>query len=329
MHVATPYAKPTADAPAPSAVLDAEKSDLGGGGYLEELLAHGLLVSTGVEGLYGRSAVFEDVVEHISALVGAWGSDRPVEVLRFPPAMSRKLLEDSGYLRNFPDQVGSVFTFCGNDRDHSRLLRCLDKQEDWTESLSMTRVVMTPVACYPVYPVMAARGPLPQEGRTIDIFSYCFRHEPSFEPERMQLFRQREFVRMGTPLQIEEFLQEMIGLAKETIQALGLPATIAVASDAFFGRTGKVVADSQRHQRLKFELLIPAINPDKPTACCSFNNHTDCFGKIWQILGATGEVAHTGCCGFGLERIALSLFRHHGFDIDGWPESVRATLWPT
>lgn len=295
--------------------------------YLDQLLEHGLLISTGVDGLYGRSAVFEDVVERLSALIGAWGVGRDVEVLRFPPAMSRTLLEKSGYLRDFPDLAGTVFTFCGSDGDHRRLLSCIDRQEDWSDSQRISRIVMTPVACYPAYPVIAARGPLPPEGKTLDIFSYCFRHEPSLDAERMQLFRQREFVRLGTPEQVEAFRQDWIGHAEKMMRALDLPATIGVANDPFFGRAGRIMADSQRNRQLKFELLIAEINPDKPTACGSFNNHTDRFGKIWGIRTDTGAVAHSGCCGFGLERLALSLFKRHGFDVHAWPATPRAALW--
>jgi len=52
-------------------------------------------------------------------------------------------------------------------------------------------VALTPATCYPVYPVMAARGPLPEGGRVFDLQSYCFRHEPSEDPARMQMFRIR------------------------------------------------------------------------------------------------------------------------------------------
>ena len=39
---------------------------------------------------------------------------------------------------------------------------------------------------------------------------------------------------------------------------------------------------------------------------------------------ADGEVAHSACVGFGMERIALALFRTHGLDPATWPVSVRA-----
>ena len=38
---------------------------------------------------------------------------------------------------------------------------------------------------------------------------------------------------------------------------------------------------------------------------------------------ADGEVAHTACVGFGMERIALALFRTHGLDPERWPRRVR------
>ncbi|MEK6348912.1 MAG: amino acid--[acyl-carrier-protein] ligase [Burkholderia sp.] len=295
--------------------------------YLDDLLEAGLLLSTGVDGLYGRSAVFEDVVERVNALIGRWGDGRPVEVLRFPPAMNRTILEESGYFRHFPDQIGSVFCFSGDEVRHQRLLACLDRQEDWTEDVRPTRLAVTPVACYPVYPIMAARGRLPAGGRLIDIFSYCCRHEPSREPERMLMFRQREFVCLGTAEQVQAFREDLIDYAKAAIALLGLPWSIELANDPFFGRIGTFMANSQRQRALKFELLVTGINPDKPTACGSFNYHLDRFSALWKIETATGETAHTGCCGFGLERLALGLFRHHGFDPEAWPASVRQVLW--
>ncbi len=64
----------------------------------------------------------------------------------------------------------------------------------------MTDLVLTPAACYPVYPAIAARGRLPAGGVTIDAGgSYVFRHEPSRDPARMQMFHQREIVRIGEP----------------------------------------------------------------------------------------------------------------------------------
>ena len=84
---------------------------------------------------------------------------------------------------------------------------------------------------------------------------------------------------------------------------------------------------SQRDQELKFELLIPVNDGNGPTACMSFNYHQDHFGAGWDIHTHDGEIAHTACVGFGMERVALALFKHHGLEVEAWPRAVRAALW--
>jgi seryl-tRNA synthetase len=304
--------------------------------FRDELLAAGLLIDTGENGLYGRSQVFEDVVDRLNVAITHLGSDQDAEVLRFPPAMRRTDFEDSEYLKNFPQLAGSIHSFCGNDAGHMRLLRCLDdamknsdddRDAEWMEQQKPTRVVLTPAACYPIYPVVARRGRLPANGSTIDVLSYCFRHEPSLDPARMQMFRQREYVRLGNPEQVMAFRQMWVERGSLLISLLKLPVDVDLANDPFFGRGGKIVADSQRAQALKFELLIPVANPESKTACLSFNYHMDHFGGIWKIECDDGSTAHTGCVGFGMERITLALLRHHGLDVNAWPDEVRALLW--
>jgi seryl-tRNA synthetase len=73
-------------------------------------------------------------------------------------------------------------------------------------------------------------------------------------------------------------------------------------------------------------MVIPVANA-QPTACLSFNYHQDHFAHTWGVRLADGGPAHTGCVGFGLERIALALFRHHGLQPQAWPAEVRQALW--
>ena len=295
--------------------------------YLAQLVQQGLLIPTGVDGLYGRSGVFEDVVERFDKLITKWGGGDGAEVMRFPPAINRQFFEESEYLKSFPQLAGTVHSFIGNERDHLALLDKLEKKEDWTLGQKATQVVMTPAACYPIYPTMAKRGPLPKDGRLVDVYSYCFRHEPSLDPARMQLFRMREYVRLGTPLQVMDFRQLWLDRGQKLMASLNVPLKIEVANDPFFGRAGKMLAVNQRDQNLKFELLIPITSETQPTACLSFNYHQDHFGQLWHLKTDAGEVAHTACVGFGMERITLALFKHHGFDVAKWPAAVRDILW--
>jgi seryl-tRNA synthetase len=294
--------------------------------FLGELIAAGHFIPMGIDGLYGKSAVFEGALERVNSLIGQYGADQNAEVMRFPPAISRQTFESSEYLKTFPHFAGTIHCFCGDDQDHRRVLEAVAEGRDWTEGQKSADLVLTPAACYPAYPVIGKRGPMGPKGVTLDLLTYCFRHEPSLEPTRLQLFRQREYVRMGTADQVLDFRAHWQAVGEKLIRSLQLPMDIDVANDPFFGRTGRVLAMSQREQRLKFELLVPVNSVESPTACVSFNYHMDHFGLIWNLRTSDNEVAQTACVGFGLERITLALFRHHGLDPQAWPAEVRAVL---
>ncbi len=295
--------------------------------FLDRLFDSGLLIDTGVDGLYGRSGQFEDVISAFERLIDTFGGADGAEVIRFPPGMNRAFFETSGYMKSFPQLAGTVHSFCGNELDHMSLLKCMEVGDDWTKDQQATDIVLTPAACYPLYPTVAKRGAIPEDGALYDLQSYCFRHEPSKDPARQQLFRMREYVCMGSEKHVTDFRQSWMDRGVEMMKAVGLDVTIDVANDPFFGRAGKMLANNQRDQNLKFELLIPITSTAKPTACMSFNYHQDAFGTKWGLNFADGRVVHTACVGFGLERIALALFHTHGLDTKEWPESVRKALW--
>ena len=49
------------------------------------------------------------------------GADQEATSVRFPPVMPWATFEKNGYLESFPDQMGSVHTFRGDERDHAEL----------------------------------------------------------------------------------------------------------------------------------------------------------------------------------------------------------------
>jgi seryl-tRNA synthetase len=295
--------------------------------FSAELVERGLLVETGVPGVYGRGGDFEDVREALAALVTRRGAAEEPEQLRFPPLLPRHDLETVGYLKSFPHLAGSVFAFDGSEEQAAEQYDRACRHEDWSEFQSMTDLVLTPAACYPVYPAIAARGRLAPGGVTVDAGSaYVFRHEPSGDPARMQMFHQREIVRIGEPEQVADWRERWRNRAVEMLRGIGLDAKLDIATDPFFGRSGRMLAASQREQELKFEVSVPIAGPE-PTAVASFNYHQDHFAAAYGIEMADGSGAHTACLGFGLERIALALFRAHGLEVGAWPGQTRSELW--
>ena len=293
-------------------------------GHLEGLAAH-LFQPSGVDGVYGRTGAYESVVDALTALITRHRPDR-AEVFRFPPVMSRASLEKQGYLHSFPNLVGAVSCLEGTERQITASAAKDETGGSWTEDLKPSDLVLSPAACYPVYPIAAARGLVPDEGYIFDVASDCFRHEPSKSLDRFQTFRMREYVRIGTPEQIQEFRQPWIIRAQQIADSIGLRYKIDTASDPFFGRVGAMMAASQLQQALKFELLVPILSEEKPTACMSFNYHREHFGEVWGLHNREGQVLHTGCVAFGMDRLAVALFASHGPRTEDWPHSVREAL---
>jgi seryl-tRNA synthetase len=294
------------------------------GAFRRELLAAGLLVPMGVRGVFGRGAAFERAIARFDALVTrAAVSPRP-EVMRFPPVFSRADYEKIDHIRSFPDLMGSLHTFAGGDEEHRDLLGKFERREDWSRDLSASQVMMTPAVCYPLYP--AASGTLPAGGRRVDLQGYAFRHEPSDDPARMQIFRMHEVVRLGTPAEALEHRDLWLDQGREVFASVGLEVERVVANDPFFGRGGRVQKAMQREQNLKYEFVVPICSTEQPTAIGSCNYHLDHFGAAFGIRTHDGAVAHSACVGFGLERVALALFKTHGFRLESWPREVRDVL---
>jgi len=255
----------------------------------------------GVDGVYARTELYTHLVERLEGYITRQ-RDPKAEIMRFPPVMSRLQLEKSGYLKSFPNLLGCVCALHGSEASIRSAVDRYDEGGDWTTSVTSSDLVLSPAACYPVYPIVATRGPLPAGGLQFDI------------------------VRIGSPQEILEFRESWMARAPRLAGDLSLPFTIDVANDPFFGRVGQVMAVSQRQQALKFELLIPYYPGASPTACMSFNYHREHFGQVWGIHDDKGELAHTSCVAFGIDRLAVALFAIHGLELLKWPAVTRTAL---
>lgn len=292
--------------------------------FYDGLVSHGLVIPTGVQGGYGRGAAFEKILRGFNDLVSRTAQGDGAEELMFPPIVARRLIEKVGYMNSFPQLAGSVHSFFGNEAQAREITARTEAGERWEDLLDITEVMLTPAACYPVYPIFS--GLLPHGGRLVTVLNWVYRHEPSEEPTRLQSFRMREFIRVASSDDVVQWRNDWLQRSLALLRGLGLDAKSDVASDPFFGRAGKMMAANQVDQRLKFEILVPVISEEKPTAICSFNWHQDHFSGKFGIRNADDTLASTACLGFGLERVTLALIKTHGFDPAQWPEAVRRQL---
>jgi seryl-tRNA synthetase len=294
--------------------------------WQQDLVDEGLLIRSGLDGLYGRSGAFEAVVGGLETVIQRVGRDQDAPVVRFPPVMPRATFEQTDYLRSFPDMTGSVHTFTGNDKDHAALLQALDDGRDWTEALVPAETMLCSAVCHPLYPTISTE--LQAGGARWNVYGYVFRHEPSIDPARMQCFRQYEYVYVGEPEGATAHRNLWRDRGLELLAGLGLDVHAEVANDPFFGRLGRMLAANQQDEELKFEIVAATSPAQRQTAITSANCHQDHFGQTFGLRTADGDVAHSACVGFGVERITLALLWAHGLHPSGWPAKVREQLWP-
>ncbi len=293
--------------------------------FRNELLEAGILIATSVPGVYGRSGVFESIITGLDSLLSQMAAPLNARVLRFPPVYPRVDFERTDYIASFPDLSGVVSSFERGDKEHAALLSARAEGEAWDSWLDPTDVVLTPAICHPLYATLEGR--LPEGGGLYDLAGYGFRHEPSEDPMRMQSFRMREFVFVGSPDAAQLYRDTWLDRAINTLASLGLAVDAVAANDPFFGRAGRMLVNAQLRENLKVEIIVPLYGDlHEGTAIASANCQRDHLTAAFGILTHDGETAHGSCVAFGMERTALALLRTHGLNPALWPAGVRGML---
>ena len=192
------------------------------------------------------------------------GAQCQPEVMRFPPVLSRAHYRTNRSPRDFPEPDGlGAHASPATTEDHRELIAQARRRARTGRAASATEVMLTPAACYPLYPT--ATGTLPQGGRTVDLLSFVFRHEPSDDPARMQIFRMREYVRLGTPDQALEH-RDRLARARPGDACARSASTCSRSSPTIrsSAAAASVMAATQREQELKYELVVPIASAEEP-----------------------------------------------------------------
>ena len=244
-------------------------------------------------------------------------------MLRFPPVMSRRQLEVSGYLKAlrratqlcvvYTERRADVFSAVDPRRERRRLDRSGDHRRSRAKS-----------------------------GRVLPCLSACSRTRRRAGRRlsvrvRGGLFSSRAVARSGsTPIFRCANLSSSASADSSTAGGPGwsAPGASRMCSAcrtksimrAIRRAPGQLRAALQVGQSLKFELLIPIRSDDQPTACMSFNYHRDHFGKTWGLVDEDVRHTHAGCVAFGMDRLALALFATHELEISVWPRAAREAL---
>jgi hypothetical protein len=140
----------------------------------------------------------------------------------------------------------------------------------------------------------------------------------------------REIVFVGPRDYVLEQRDRCVKAAAALLDEWGLSYEIRSATDPFFIDEYSAQSSFQSAFELKFEVRADLpYAAGKTLAIGSFNYHQDFFGRSLSIKQPEGGSAHTGCVGFGMERLAWAFLSQYGLDLVGWPRTVREVFLET
>lgn len=300
-------------------------------GVFDAMAAAGVAHEMG-DGAVATGPPFSTVLDALDARVRGIATRRFGAVeYRYPTLVSTAALRRGNYLTSFPQLLMSASRLCVDLDVYRRFVAELDAAGDpgplLTRYGTHAGYCLPPTMCFHTYHQFAGRT-LAADRLVVTARGRSFRFESRYSRtlERLWDFTIRETVFLGDETTVADLRSGFVTAACALAEELGLAGRVESADDPFFaGRTVPRRVLAQRLGGLKYELRVPA-EEGRTFSVASFNVHGTTFGGPYDIRLPDGDVAHTACVGFGLERFAFALFCQHGADIRDWPAGLRDSI---
>ena len=256
----------------------------------------------GLFALRGRALARRRRIEQLVASLCAVATHDEWSV---PPAIPLATLAQTDYFASFPHWLTLASHLADDAATLEQIASSADPVSAAAGAASLPTVALPPAVCYHVYSAMA-RSTL-HEARVVTAEACCWRHEGAALSvlQRGWAFTMREIVCVGSEARCAAFRERGVVLAKRLAAALDLDWSIESAEDPFFAPAARGRALLQRVKGLKHEMRLP-IGDGETTAAASFNLHEQFFGQAFDIRLPDGQLAHTACVAFGIERWLLA-----------------------
>lgn len=259
----------------------------------------------------------------IDGMLLRWAARWNAEDHSVPSFLSAETLARVGYLRSFPHLATfpvaldpceeGLRSFAHGDAGAAGEVRL--------PATAPVREVLTPAACYHLYPLLEDRA---LEGPVFwTTNARCYRREAWYRPlERQWCFSMREIVCVGSETEVQAFLDAFRNRLERLFDELDLGVGFEAATDPFFEPERSPGYVMQKAAVLKTEMVFgSAERHGDGLAIGSLNSHRDHFGRVFKIT-RDGETASSGCVAFGLERWLYAFLQRFGAE-GPWPELER------
>jgi seryl-tRNA synthetase len=292
-----------------------------------ELRASGELyeLDAGLVGFRGRLLrLFQFFADEFLALA----RDYRAEENHYPVLLPLGIFDEVGYFGHFPQQV----TFCAHWPEDLPFLdgvvqaarACGRLPDEVLRDLVPPAHALKPAVCLPCYR-QRRDAVLPAEGAiAVTMQNHVFRYEGGSlrAPGRLWDFTVRDVVFFGDASSVAARRQEVMSRVMDLCRELDLDATLQLANDPFFLDQTRDMRLYQRMGEVKYELLLSLPQRREELAVSSFNLHRDFYTRVYNIRRDGGELAESGCMGFGIDRWVYAFVSQKGLDARRWPARV-------
>ena len=246
------------------------------------LLDDGVLLATDVDGDLRAVGHLRVGGRRHRPMVLRVGADQDALSVRFPPVMPWSNFVQNGYLESFPDQMGSIHTFRG---DEQAPRRARARRRGGGGPCAAARVDRHGAVPGRLPPAVPDPGRDAARRRATSSRSTATASATSRAPTRSAC---RPSASTTTSTSARPTAPGPTGTAGSSAASrcsasLGLAVESVVANDPFFGRPGRMLAANQRNEELKYEIVAPVFAEGRPTAISSSNCHLDHFSRPFGI----------------------------------------------
>lgn len=224
------------------------------------------------------------------------------------------------FVSHLKENINTIDEFSKNAREA--------KEEISLNSSVETDSVASSAVCFHTYHYLQDNDfEFPNDKLIVGAEGKCFRYESKNMKtlERLRDFTMREVICLGTSKEVLSFRKQTLEITKKFLIDSGLNFKITTANDPFFIEEFGMQTIFQRKFNLKYEFNVFIPSNKSYLAIGSSNYHTDFLGKSFNIRNK-GEIVHSSCLAFGLERCVYAFLSQYGTDKSNWPEFVLKNL---
>ena len=294
---------------------------------IPELLASHEIICE-AEGVFAFGPLMSRLINAFESVILKIADTHQAREYRFPVLISPQFFERIKYFKNFPHSL-CFATHLREDLDIIESFAASAHMENDglkipNGSLAKIQALLSPTVCHHLYLFLADRT-LSDDSLVATAFGHCFRYESANMTtlERLWNFTMREIVFVGDAQHVQRGIKAVQQRMTETLVEMGFAFRVESATDPFFIGQFKAQSAFQSVFDLKKEVRARLPFKDSDVAIGSYNYHQDFFGRSLDIRRSDGRHAHTGCVGFGFERMAFAFVAQYGLDRREWPAMVR------